>query len=271
MIKLLIHGGIDGPKNYHYKKEERQGAINSILEKSYKFLKHNSALDAVAYAVQMLEDNPLFNAGTGSVIQQDGRIRMSASIMDGSKLNFAGIVNIENVKNPVAVAKLLLNLPDKVLSGLEASQFAIKNGFAFYNPETADAFQNFIKNKGKKRLGTVGAVALDEKGNLAASTSTGGKGFTLAGRVSDSCTVAGNYANKFVALSSTGVGEDIVNNALCAKIACRVEDGMSLEEAGNLAIKELKKSKSYAGFIGIDSKGLFIAKAVKNYMYFGAK
>jgi L-asparaginase len=271
MIKILVHGGIDSAKSYKNKQKQRQEALDEVAKEAYKFLENNSALNTVEYAVSLLEDIPLFNAGTGSVFQEDGKIRMSASIMDGKTQNFAGVINIENVKNPIKIAKLLLPFEDKVLSGNFASEFAWKNGFEFYSPETLEAFENFVKNKTKKRLGTVGAVAIDEAGNLAAATSTGGKGNTLAGRVSDSCTVAGNYANKFAAISATGVGEDIVNVALSAKIATRIEDGMDIIKATNLSINELKQNNGYAGFIALDYNGNYVAKGVKNYLYFSVK
>ena len=121
-------------------------------------------------------------------------------------------------------------------------------------PQRRKEYEAKLLNGGK---GTVGCVAIDKNGNLAAATSTGGKGFELVGRISDSATVAGNFANKFAAVSCTGVGEDIVSNATAAKIVTRVTDGMKIEEAFDKTFTELKEVDGFAGAIAIDSNGNF--------------
>ena len=119
-------------------------------------------------------------------------------------------------------------------------------------PQRRKEFEEKIKNGGK---GTVGCVAMDSEGKLAVATSTGGKGFEIVGRISDSATVAGNYANRFCAVSCTGVGEDIVSNATAAKIVTRVSDGMPIEKAFAKTFDELKEIDGFAGAIAIDAKG----------------
>ena len=158
----------------------------------------------------MLEDDPLFNAGIGSQIQSDGKIRMSAAIMDGETQKFSGVINIKNVKNPVQVAQVLFREDDRVLGGSGATSFARKNGFEH---------------------------------------------FELVGRISDSATVAGNYANQFCGVSLTGVGENIVSNATAAKIVTRVTDGFSLAEAFEKTFAELLPYDGFAGAIAIDRHG----------------
>lgn len=255
-MKIIIHGGFFSEYLTHQEiKTQKQEALKIIVSKGYAFLSQHTALETVAYTVSLLEDHPLFNAGTGSQIQSDGIIRMSAAIMDGAQLKIAGVMNIENVKHPIRIAEKLLNYEDKVLGGLEATTFARKLGFASYNPETKERRVEYESKKASSRTSTVGCVCLDRFGNLATATSTGGKGFEVAGRISDSATVAGTYANAHCGISLTGVGEDIVNNAMAAKIVTRVTDGMSIQTAFEKSFQELKQQHGFAGAIGIDKNG----------------
>lgn len=255
--KIIIHGGFfsESGTNDDVKKA-KQNALREIVERSYAYLKEHSAVEAVVYAVSLLEDCDLFNAGTGSQIQSDGKIRMSAAIMDGQTSKFAGVINIEDVRNPVYIAQSLLNYEDSVLGGPEALSFAREIGVECYSTETPQRRQEFEeKSAAASRKGTVGCVAIDKEGRLAVATSTGGKGFEMPGRISDSATVAGNYANTFAAISCTGVGEDIVSGAVAAKIVTRVTDGFSLREAADKTLGELKPFDGFAGIIGISANG----------------
>jgi L-asparaginase len=207
------------------------------------------------YAVELLENCDLFNAGIGSQIQRDGKIRMSASLMDGVSKKFSGVINIEDVKNPIRVAEKLLLEEDRVLGGEGALQFARANGFPHFNAETPQRRTEFESKLRSSKTGTVGCVALDKEGRLAAATSTGGKGFELPGRISDSATVAGNFANDECGISCTGVGEDIVSGATAVKIATRVTDGLSIKEAFERTFAELKPFDGFVGAIAIDNKG----------------
>lgn len=254
---IIIHGGFFSESSGSEEvKTAKQEALKEIVSKGYDFLQQHTALETAAYTVALLEDCDLFNAGLGAQIQADGKIRLSASLMDGKSRKFSGVINIEEVKNPIYVAEKLMSFEDKVLSGAEAQEFARREGFGYFNPETRQRKEDYIKKLNESlRMGTVGCVALDREGNLAAATSTGGKGFEMPGRVSDSATVAGNYANEVAAVSCTGVGEDIVNAALAASIVTRVTDGMSLENAVNRSFNELKSFDGFAGVIGISSKG----------------
>lgn len=262
-MKIIIHGGFFS--EYHTNEEtkkQKQDTLKQIIYAGFEYLRNHTSIQTVVYVVSLLENSPLFNAGTGSQIQADGVIRMSAALMDGSSLNMAGVVNIENVKNPIMVAEKLLSYSDKILGGSGATNFARQHNIPFYDPITNERkieYQTRKKNneinKNKKNTSTVGCVCLDAMGNLAVATSTGGKGFELPGRISDSATVAGNYANAYCGVSLTGVGEDIVSNALAAKIVTRVTDGMNLEEAFEKSFTELKQINGFAGAIAIDRKG----------------
>jgi len=256
-MKIIIHGGFFSESGTNQEtKKAKQDALSAIVSQSHTYLQKHTALETVIYAVSLLEDNELFNAGLGSQIQSDGKVRLSASLMDGQSQKFSGVINIENVKNPVQVAEQLLNYDDKVLSGDGALNFARDCGFDFFDPIIPQRQQEYEQKLAQSsRIGTVGCVALDAEGNLAAATSTGGKGFEIPCRVSDSATVAGNFANEHAGISCTGVGEDIVSTALAAKIVTRVTDGFTLKDASDKSFAELKTFDGFAGIIGISSKG----------------
>lgn len=256
-MKVIIHGGFFSESSQsHETKVAKQQALLRIARASHDYLKTHSAVETVVYAVSMLEDDELFNAGIGSQIQSDGKIRMSASLMDGETQKFSGVINIEDVKNPIQVAQKLMPFDDRVLGGEGATNFARQHGFEVFSteiPQRRAEYEAKLKSNGS---GTVGCVAIDKNGKLAAATSTGGKGFEIPGRISDSATVAGNYANDLCAVSLTGVGEDIVSNATAAKIVTRVTDGFSLQDAFAKTFDELKPYDGFAGAIAIDSRGI---------------
>lgn len=256
-MKLIIHGGFFSESGTNQEvKKAKQDALLEIVTQSHKYLEHHTALQTVVYAVRLLEDCDLFNAGTGSQIQSDGKIRLSASLMDGKTQKFSGVINIEDVRNPICIAEKLLDYDDRVLSGRGAQSFAANNGIEYYNPEIPQRRKEYEKKLSDSiRLGTVGCVALDIYGNIAAATSTGGKGFEIPGRVSDSATTAGNYANGFAGISCTGVGEDIVSGSVATKIVTRVTDGMPLSAATDKTLDEMKPYDGFAGIIGISNNG----------------
>ncbi len=255
-MKIIIHGGFFSESHTNLEtKIAKQNALREIAQKGFEFLQNNSALETVVYTVSLLEDNELFNAGIGSQIQSDGKIRMSASLMDGLTQKMSGVINIEDVQNPIMVAEKLLEYDDKVLGGEGATNFARQNGFAEFSTEIPQRREEYLAKLDSNGSGTVGCVALDTDGNLAVATSTGGKGFEIPGRISDSATVAGNYANYECAVSCTGVGEDIVSGAVAAKIVTRVTDGFPIDKAFEKTFNELKPFHGFAGAIAIDKFG----------------
>lgn len=255
-MKVILHGGFFSESSTNIEtKIAKQNALERIVKLSYTFLETHSAIETVVYAVTLLEDDELFNAGIGSQIQNDGKIRMSAAIMDGATQKMSGVINIEEVKNPVQVAQLLMQYDDRILGGSGATHFARKNGFEPFSTEIPQRKTEYEAKLKASGTGTVGCVVLDSKGKIAVATSTGGKGFEIPGRISDSATVAGNYANEFCGVSLTGVGEDIVSNATATKIVTRVTDGFTLQEAFLKTFDELKTFDGFAGAIAIDSKG----------------
>jgi L-asparaginase len=256
MSKIIIHGGFFSESSTNIEtKIAKQQALLRIVKDSYAYLQNHSALETVVYAVSQLEDDELFNAGIGSQIQSDGKIRMSASLMDGESQKMSGVINIEEVKNPIQVAQVLMQVDDRILGGSGATNFARKHGFEPFSTEIPQRRAEYEAKLASLGTGTVGCVALDKKGKIAVATSTGGKGFEIPGRISDSATVAGNYANEFCGVSLTGVGEDIVSNATAAKIVTRVTDGFAIENAFEKTFAELKPYDGFAGAIGIDKQG----------------
>ncbi|GGD29141.1 isoaspartyl peptidase/L-asparaginase [Flavobacterium orientale] len=256
MSKIIIHGGFFSESSTNLEtKIAKQKALLQIVKEAYDYLKTHSALETVVYAVSLLEDDELFNAGIGSQIQSDGKIRMSAALMDGTSMKMSGVINIEEVKNPIQVAEVLMNVDDRILGGSGATNFARKHGFEKFSTEIPQRKAEYEAKLEATRTGTVGCVALDSNGKIAVATSTGGKGFEIPGRISDSATVAGNYANEFCGVSLTGVGEDIVSGAVATKIVTRVTDGFSLESAFEKTFNELKPFDGFAGAIAIDKKG----------------
>ena len=255
-MKIIIHGGFFSESTKDPEtKFQKQNALIKIVQKGYNYLTTHTASETAVYTVSLLEDDPLFNAGLGSQIQSDGIIRMSAALMDGKTLRMSGVINIENIQHPIQVAEKLIPYNDRILGDKGAIAFAHKNGFANFNPEIEQRRKEFIEKLNSNRTSTVGCVCLDVNKNIAVATSTGGKGFEIPGRISDSATVAGNYANKYCGVSMTGVGEDIVSGAMAAKIVTRVTDGISITDAFHKSFEELKQINGFAGAIAIHNYG----------------
>jgi L-asparaginase len=274
--KLIIHGGAGSSLHGKGGLEAVRNSLSKIITDVYSLLVAGAnASEAVVRGCQMLEDNPRFNAGTGSVLQSDGQIRMSASLMDSLSGRFSGVINVSRVKNPIEMALFLQNSQDRVLSDYGSAELARELQVPCYSGltdlrlkewmlEREDNFKSAmagvvaepeIAESSNAGRGTIGVVALDAYGNLASGTSTGGKGFERIGRVSDSAMPAGNYATKYAGVSCTGIGEDIIDECLAAKIVIRVSDGMSLKEAMLRSFTEASKNDRDLGAIALDATG----------------
>lgn len=274
--KLIIHGGAGSSLKGKEGIEAVRRSLFQVIEEVYNLLlSGSSATDAVVHGCQLLEDDPRFNAGTGSVLQSDGQIRMSASLMDGERSRFSGVINVSRVQHPIELAQTLQSSDDRVLSDYGAAELLRELQIPSYDAMTEIRLEewmqerqgNFVKkmagvvseqelvepsNAGR---GTIGVVALDNQGRLAAGTSTGGKGFERIGRVSDSAMPAGNYATSYAAVSCTGIGEDIIDECLAARIVVRVTDGLSLAEAMQRSFTEAQQHQRDFGAISIDATG----------------
>lgn len=265
---IVIHGGA-GPKLTMKIQEERaHESLKRIVNEAFEKLQSGeTSLSVTIWAAMQLEDDPLFNAGTGAKLQRDGAARLSASLMDGKSGKFSGVINLENTKNPILVCEKLLKEKDRVIAGEGAKSFARAHGFEAYNPITQESFDEWQQRKEKKNFdeltqltGTIGVVCVDLNGDLSSATSTGGKGMEIIGRVGDSPTVAGNYASHAAAISCTGVGEELVEHSLAVRIVVRVEDGMSLGDAFEKTFDEFKVKKGRGGAIGVDQTGAVFAE-----------
>lgn len=275
--KLIIHGGAGSSLQGKGGLQAVRSSLHSVIQEVYALLLSGAnATVAVTRGCQLLEDNPRFNAGTGSVLQSDGQIRMSASLMDGQSGRFSGVINVSRVKNPIDLAEFLQQSSDRVLSDYGAAELARELQVPSYNALTDLRLQEWIQERqdnfkssmagvvaelelvdnSNPGRGTIGVVVLDAYGNLAAGTSTGGKGFERIGRVSDSAMPAGNYANINAGVSCTGIGEDIIDECLAAKIVVRVTDGMSLRDAMARSFTEASKNQRDLGAIALDASGI---------------
>ncbi len=272
--KLIIHGGAGSSLKGKEGAEAVRRSLFTVVEQVYDLLLSGlDAKSAVIRGCQMLEDDPRFNAGTGSVLQSDGQIRMSASLMDGTTQRFSGIINASRLKNPIELAEFLQNSDDRVLSDIGALELMRELQVPYYDPSTKLRLQEWILERegnfdkamagvvaeqelvSEAGRGTIGVVVLDSQGRLAAGTSTGGKGFERIGRVSDSAMPAGNYANAHAAISCTGIGEHIIEECLATRIVIRVTDGMSLPSAFEKSFWEAESRNRDFGAIGIDATG----------------
>lgn len=254
MEQLIIHGGAGSLEGKIEQAQVMHDSLCKIWEESFDILQKSTAEETVCHAIRMLEDDPIFNAGTGSKLQADGQVRMSSALMDGTNNRFSGVINVQNIRNPIEAAALLSKEENTVLSGAQATEFCRKNGMDDYNPVTQERLEEYKKRCSGKH-GTVGTVALDNEGHIFAGTSTGGIGYEIPGRVSDCPTVAGTYASTKAGVSCTGIGEQITQQAAAAKIVTRVEDGMPLHEAVTLTMSESNKFSYLYGLISLDSEG----------------
>lgn len=249
-----------------------RASLGRVMREAHACLLSGGALEAVTQAVRLLEDDELFNAGTGSQLQADGRARLSASVMDGVVRRFAGVVNLERIKNPVLVARRLLDREHRVLAGEGALAFALSEGFREEDTRTPESIRRWKwKGREAKASDTVGACALDAEGRLAGATSTGGIGLEMPGRVSDSCTPAGNYASGVCAVSATGVGEEILDECLAATVAVRVEEGLPIAEAFARAFAGVRIRGRRMGAIGVDRDGRLAWDTTSGFLAYGWK
>jgi L-asparaginase len=261
--QVIIHGGAGATLKSKGAVSPLRESLHHIVHKIYEHLTQGMpALEAVVRGCQMLEDDPQFNAGTGAVLQSDGQVRLSAALMDGHTQTFSGVINAQRVQHPITLAQFLQTQNDRVIADVGTVELARELHIPLYNPITPQRLQEWV-NECKdgalmnlvSEMGTIGVVVRDIQGHLAAGTSTGGKGGERIGRVSDSAMPAGTYANDCAAISCTGIGEDIINECLAARIVVRVTDGMTLAEAFERSLAECDQRGRDLGAIGLDAQG----------------
>lgn len=284
---IAVHGGAGTPSKSEMTAEKRaayENALNEALNIGEAILKNGgSALDAVTASVASLEDCPLFNAGRGAVFNFDGKNELDASIMDGSKNAAGSVGGVTTVKNPVKLARAVMEKsPHVLLTGRGAEQFAVENGIETVEPDyffTQERFEywkkvkaeaaeqakkpaktgSFLKNDPRAKMGTVGCVALDKNGHLAAATSTGGMTNKRWNRLGDTPIIgAGTFADDAsVAVSCTGHGEFFIRNVVAYDIAARILYAKQPLETAceEVVMQKLLKIGGEGGLIAIDKNG----------------
>ena len=286
---MVIHGGAGTitRKNMSPEKEAAYiAALTKALQTGYEVLKSGkTSLDAVEATIHIMEDSPLFNAGKGAVFTHDGKNEMDAAIMDGKTMMAGAVAGVTTIKNPISAARAVMEKSEHVMMvGRGAESFAKQAGIEivdpkyFYTKERWDGLQKAIQEDSTKtvldhgnkksmklgtinpdyKFGTVGAVALDKNGNLAAGTSTGGMTNKKYGRVGDSPIIgAGTYANNTTAgISCTGWGEFYIRNVVAHDISAMMEyKNMSVADASRAALDKVGKMGGDGGLIAMDAKG----------------
>lgn len=254
---IVVHGGA-GVRRADRPGEQQLAVLERALEAGYA---EKTALDAVVAAVVVLEDSPLFNAGRGSCFNADGEIEMDASVMDGATLRAGAVAAVTRIRNPVAAARAVMEKTRHVLlAGAGAERFARAQGLKLEDAEYFRTEARFaaLKKNLKDHHGTVGAVALDADGNLAAATSTGGYTGKMPGRVGDSPLVgAGTWAdNRSCAISGTGLGEAFIRAAAGHDVAARMRYlKQPLARAAAAALAQVKAVGGDGGLIAVDRRG----------------
>lgn len=277
---LVIHGGAGSISKENVSPEEEK-AYKAKLEEALKagyaeIQQGKSSLDAISAAILVMEDSPLFNAGKGAVFTHDGRNELDASIMYGKTEDAGAVAGVTNVKNPILAARAVMDhSPHVMLSREGADKFAFEQGLEIVSPvyfwteERFKSLQNILEKEKRKDLsaidkeypdwkfGTVGAVALDKEGNIAAGTSTGGMTNKKWARIGDSPIIgAGTYANKEVGISSTGWGEFYIRSVAAYDVAARMMyANQSVNESVAAVLAHIAKLGGNGGMIALDKNG----------------
>jgi L-asparaginase len=268
---LIVHGGAPSRLPEPEKVLSAVRALEAFASQCFPELASRSLCEVVVCALRALEHDPQFNAGLGGAIQSDGVIRVSASIMDGARQSFSGVINALHVKHPSLMALSLQGRGSRVISQPGVQALAKELNLPEENLVTDEQLEAWRRRKEVGGFDTVGCVVRDASGQLAAGTSTGGRSFEFPGRVSDSATVAGNYASEFVAVSATGIGEEIVDDALAARLETRCRDGLPLEQAARRCFDEAVARKRTYGWIAIHRNGDWVSAHTTPTMSFCAR
>ena len=283
MTILAIHGGAGGDGEWRGLTSldpERIRCMHHVLNSIGHALESGSidALEAVTQAVELMEDEPLFNAGIGSVLDEDGTVTMDASIMKGTDGAAGSVVNIRQIRHPIRAANLILKQGWPVmLNSEDADEFAIQNGVEQVEPswlitELRQKQWNLWKEQNARPgatdeddsvldhdlegMGTVGAVALDRDGNVAAATSTGGMTGKPKGRIGDTPIIgAGTWADTNIAVSCTGVGEAFIRTCAAHRLATKYEAGLSLDDACRDVLDAVEPIGGRGGVIAVTKDG----------------
>jgi beta-aspartyl-peptidase (threonine type) len=273
---IAVHGGA-GARRGDRPGARHRAALRQALEAGHALLAQGrSSLDAVCAAVAVLEDSPLFNAGRGSCLNADGEVEMDASVMDGDGLRAGAVAAVRRIRNPILAARMVMEETQHVLmTGGGAERLAKRAGLKlepvryFRTAESLEAW----KRRRATRHGTVGAVALDGEGHLAAATSTGGFSGKLPGRIGDSALIgAGTHADdRACAVSCTGLGEAFIRAVAAHDVVARMlYRGDSVAVAARAVLTNVRKAGGDGGLIAIDREGRVVMPFNSEGMHRGA-
>ena len=291
-FSLAVHGGAGTILRSQMTAEKEAAyhvAIETALKAGYAVLeKGGDAVDAVVEAVCALEDNPLFNAGRGAVFTSDGKHEMDAAVMEGTNRNVGAVAGIQGPRNPVKVSRMIMDQSDHVFFSADAAMkmareagLAVEDDDYFHTDARWKALQETLKLRAEgkesddpaRRHGTVGAVACDAQGKLAAATSTGGMTAKAPGRIGDSPVIgAGTFAdNQTCAVSATGHGEVFIRYCAAHEISARMRHaGESLATAAHhVVMEDLAKNDGSGGLVAVDAKGNVVMPMNSEGMYRG--
>ena len=290
MHSLVIHGGTGAiPADLpEARRKPYEAALSAALDQAFDVLERGgSSLDAVTTAVRLLEDEPLFNAGRGATLSREGQAELDASIMDGRERRAGSVAGLRHVKNPIDLARWVMErTPHVMVIGQGAEELAIEAGLPLVSNEyfrtEARRHQLAAEQQGRTvsdlvpaAHGTVGAVARDAQGHLAAATSTGGMANKRPGRVGDTPIIgAGTYAkNGVCAISCTGHGEYFIRCAAAHHVVAAVEyRGLSLLQAAReLLEQDIAQLGGYGGLIGVDAAGAMVMEFTTSGMFRAAR
>jgi L-asparaginase len=274
----LAHGGA-GPQDPTGESfRAAQATLDAILKKSPG---SGTSPEMVAFVAKELEADPQFNAGYGASIQADGVVRLSASYMDSANQRFAAVMNVEDVVHPSLLALHLCDQRFCILDATGAEQLAKRLELPKANLVSQQRFKRWLRHKRESfnpagKTGTIGCVALDSSARLAALTSTGGVGNETPGRVGDTPTIAGNYCSEDVAVSCTGIGEQIINHALSPRIAIYFDQSRDLKEALTRALVEAERKDYRFAAIALafekeTGRAHWAAGSVNSHLLWGAR
>jgi L-asparaginase / beta-aspartyl-peptidase len=290
---MVIHGGagtIRRESMMPTTEKAYRDTLTIALRRGYEILaRGGTSLDAVEATIRVMEDSPLFNAGKGAVFTSAGTNELDAAIMDGRTLAAGSVAAVQHIKNPISLARLVMEKsPHVMMVGPGAEEFARLQGMELVLPSyfrterrwnqlqdekrAADTARKGASVEGENKFGTVGAIALDKTGNLAAATSTGGTSSKRYGRVGDTPIIgAGTYATPACAVSATGAGEFFIRNNVAADICARAKyTGVSIGRAADDVVnKVLVAQKGEGGVIAMDAKGNIAAPFNTSGMYRG--
>jgi L-asparaginase len=277
---LILHGGAGAQDPTNGGVAPATVALKQIAKTAIGLLlQTDNLLQVAAFCLKQMEDDPQFNAGLGSALQSDGVARLSAALMMGHKQRFSGVAGATFTQNPSQLAIALQSRKARVLMQPGTELLARELLLPIQSNLTTKRLERFVQKSAEAHYAvtdlphpegsdTVGCVIINTQGEMVSASSTGGRGFEYPGRMSDTPTIAGTYASRFAAIAATGHGEQIMDDAVAARLETRVRDGLGLESACLKTLTEAQEHKSRYGWIALDQSGAWAVCTTTDNMPF---